>query len=99
MKLSLTLTIVNPSFQSVLSCFDDGAQFIDAWSVAKKRFKMLYRFVGGLASVFPETNQVECDVSILKFEEDEFSMNITELSLEGILHSKQFEKLTPFRLQ
>ena len=50
-------------------------------------------FCGGIASAFPGTATVEADFSIVKWEKDEFRMSLTNFSLEGILHSKQFEKL------
>ena len=75
-------------------CVDDGTDFTDAWRAVKGRFKALHRFCGGLASVFPETSQVESDFSVLKDEKDIFSAAITDLSLESVLRSKQFDMLS-----
>ena len=43
--------------------------------------------------VFPGTAQVESDLSTVKAEKTVFKNNLTDLSLEGILHSKQFDML------
>ncbi len=51
---------------------------------------MLREFSGGLATVFPNTASVESDFSVLKWEKDEYRQSLTDLSLEGILHSKQW---------
>ena len=55
-------------------------------------------FCGGIASAFPGTSTVESDFSIVKYEKDEYRMSLTDFSLEGILHSKQFEKLSEIPL-
>ena len=57
------------------------------------RLPLLNDFVGGLATVFPGTSSVESDFSILKWSKDEFSMSLTNFSLEGVLHAKQFSIL------
>jgi hypothetical protein len=57
------------------------------------RFKLLEKFCGGIACVFPGTAQVESDFSIVKLEKDDFRMSLTDLSLEGVLHAKQHEYL------
>jgi len=59
----------------------------------KGRFKYLLRFCGGVASVFPESSQVESDFSILKGEKTMFKKVLVDLSLVGILHAKQFDVL------
>ena len=40
-------------------------------------------------SVFPGTSQVESDFSIIKIEKDDFRIFLTDLSIKGILCSKQ----------
>ena len=82
-----------PSLHALLSSCKDDVPFNDGWSAVKGRFESLHAFVGGIASVFPATAQVESDFSIVKAEKDDFRMAITDLSLEGILHSKQFSML------
>ncbi|RHY88146.1 hypothetical protein DYB37_013566 [Aphanomyces astaci] len=46
-----------------------------------------------MASVFANTTSVESDFSILKWEKDEFRMNLLDLSLDGIFQAKQFKLL------
>ena len=57
------------------------------------RFKNLEMFCGGLASTFPATSSVESDFSILKWEKDIHRMSLTEFSLEGVMHARQFKRL------
>jgi hypothetical protein len=53
----------------------------------------LKRFCGGLASVFPGTATVESDFSLSNWEKDDYCASLTDFSLEGILHSKQYFEL------
>ncbi len=53
----------------------------------------MQRFCGGLATVFPGTSQVESDSSIIKDEKNVLGQAVTDLSLEGVLQAKQFDKL------
>ena len=48
-------------------------------------------FVGGLATIFPNTAVVESDFSILGWEIDEYSKVLTDLTSEGAMHCKRFE--------
>ena len=59
----------------------------------KDSFKHLLRFCGGVASVFPGTSQIESDFSIVKGKKTMFKKALVDLSLEGILHAKQFDEL------
>lgn len=61
-----------PALRSALDACKDGVSFAEGWSVVKGRFESLHRFVGGIASVFPGTSQVESDFSIVKAEKDIF---------------------------
>jgi hypothetical protein len=82
-----------PSLKSSMDAMDSSASFDDSWKLVHNRFKLLEKFCGGIASVFPGTAQVESDFSIVKLEKDDFRMSITDLSLEGVLHAKQHEYL------
>ena len=53
----------------------------------------LLRFAAGLATVMPGTATVEADFSIINYERDSYRSALTNFSLEGILHSRQLEKL------
>ena len=59
----------------------------------KGRFDSLKHFVGGITSVFPGTAQVESNFSIIKIEKDNFQIFLTDLSIKGILCSKQYAML------
>ena len=50
-------------------------------------------FSGGLATVFPGTAVVESDFSVLKYEKNSFRTSLLDLTLEGIMHSKQYGAL------
>jgi len=71
----------------------DLSNFKECWAPLFKRFTKLHNFVGGFATVFPGTSSVESDFSQLKWSKDANSSSLTDFSLEGILHSKQFFEL------
>ena len=64
-----------------------------AWEVLKGRFGILRDFCGGIATVFANTASVESDFSVLGWERDKFRLSMTDLSLEGVLHCKQYDSL------
>ena len=70
--------------------------FQDAWSIVEDRFEILMDFCGGIATIFPNTASVESDFSILGWEKDKFRLSLTDISLEGIMHCKQYEILSLF---
>ena len=76
---------------------DSKTDFNASWSILNGRFRKLEQFCGGLASVFPGTAQVESDFSIVKYKKDEHWACLTDLSLEGILHSKEYKKIECIR--
>ena len=79
--------------KDLLESFDDSTPFQVAWHSLTGRFPRLYNFVGGLATIFPTTATVESDFSVFKWEKDEYRQNLLDVSLEGVMHSKQYEKL------
>ena len=58
------------------------------------RFEILRDFCGGIATVFLNTASVEYGFSILGWEKDKYRLSITDLSLEGIMHCKQYDVLS-----
>ena len=68
--------------------------FEDGWAIVGNRFTMLQDFCEGIATAFPNTAAVESDFSVLGWEKDEYRLKLSDLSLEGILQSKQFYLLT-----
>jgi hypothetical protein len=67
--------------------------FVEGWGPTHDRFSMLQTFCGGLASAFPNTATVESDFSAIGWEKNVSRGDLTDFSLEGILHSKQFKDL------
>ena len=55
-----------------------------------KDFETLWEYASGLATIFPNTATVESDFSVVKGEMDDTRTLLTSVSLEGILHSKDF---------
>ena len=70
--------------------------FEEAWTIVEGRFEILMDFCGGIATIFPNTASVESDFSILGWEKDKFRLSLTDISLEGIMHCKQYEILSLF---
>ena len=88
-----TAYIIEEALKEQIDAGGENESFEAAWEPIRKRFPTLNEFAGGLATVFPGTSNVESDFSILKWSKDEFSMALTDFSLEGVLHAKQFERL------
>ncbi len=53
----------------------------------------MLRFAAGLANVMPRTSTVEVDFLTINYEKDDHRSALTSFSLEGILHTRQLEKL------
>ncbi|RHY03788.1 hypothetical protein DYB25_009113 [Aphanomyces astaci] len=81
--------------KAIIDAHSNKTNFNDGWySFDRARFSQLHRLCSGMASVFAKTtSKVESDFSILKWEKDEFRMNLLDLSLEGIFQAKQFKLL------
>ncbi len=68
---------------------DRRSSFKDKWKSFQASYPKLVECCGDLASVFPGTSTVESDFSLIGWEKDENRFNLTDFSLEGILHAKQ----------
>jgi hypothetical protein len=79
--------------KSCIDSFYDSAAYHDAWICLQNTYPLLERFVGGLATIFPCTSTVESDFSVVKYEENMNRMSLTDASLEGILHAKQYRRM------
>jgi hypothetical protein len=62
-----------------------------SWAVCQNRFIRLQEFCGGLPTVFPGTAVVESDFSVVNYEKSANRQSLSDISLEGILHAKQFD--------
>ena len=60
------------------------------WLPTNNHFPWLQSFCGGLASGFLNTATVEPDFSIIGWEKSDDRHDLTDFSLEGILHVKQY---------
>ena len=81
-------------FQHIINLTKPKTKFEDAWKPFNSRFPKLVCFLGGLGTVFPGTSLVEANFSVLKWTKDEFNTSFTDFSLEGVLHAKQFAKIS-----
>ena len=79
-----------PDAESSIESFDEGVAYRDNWNGLHNTYLLLERFVGGLAIIFPGTSTVESDFLVVKYEKNRNHMSLSDESLEGILHAKQF---------
>ncbi len=79
-----------PDVKSSIDSFDNNAAYRDAWIGLHNTYPLLEKFVGGLATIFPDTSTIEGDFSVMKYEKNKNRMNLIDASLEGILHAKQY---------
>ncbi len=81
------------AFKNALENCGAATGFKEGWLLTGGRFPELQDFCGGLATVFPGTATVESDFSVLKYAKNDYRTALTDFSLEGILHAKQFRML------
>jgi len=67
--------------------------FSDTWACTNNRFPSLQKFCSGLASAFPNMATVKSNFSVIGWEKDACRTSLTDFSLEGILHAKQYQFL------
>ena len=60
----------------------------------QENFEHLKKFCGGLATAFPDMSSVESDILIVNWEKNDCWISLTDISLEGIFHCKQFDKIS-----
>jgi hypothetical protein len=82
-----------PLLKQMLEKCNSTASFDEGWSYMANRFDHLKEFCGGLATAFPGTSSVERDFLIVYWEKDDCRISLTDISLEGIFHSEQFDKI------
>jgi hypothetical protein len=68
-------------------------EFSVAWSGVGSRFSELQTFAAGIATIMPTTSRVEGDFSLMNYRRNEYCANLTDISLEGVMHSKQYPDL------
>jgi hypothetical protein len=74
-----------PDVKSSLDSFDDSAAYRDAWIGLQNTYPS--------GTIFPGTSTVESDFSVVKYEKNKNRMSLTDASLEGILHAKQYRRM------
>jgi len=67
--------------------------FNEAWDGLPAIFLPLRNFFAGFATVFPNTATIESDFSILSYEKGDYRQSLTDISIGGIMHSKQCEEI------
>ena len=75
---------------------DARLDFEKAWKAVDELggdAELLKKFCGGMAVAFPNTATMEADFSDVRWERNEYMGGLTDFSLEGCLHSKQFQDL------
>ena len=72
--------------------------FKDAWAGQQARFMPLFKFCGGIASVFPGTATVESDFSVLRREKNVFRQNLTDFGLASVMHARQYDRLCQLQM-
>ena len=83
----------NQAFQKAVDATENAKTFSEAWRGFYKEFRSLATFAIGLASIFPGTSAVESDFSVIGIEKDAHRKRLANLSLEGILQTKQRSEL------
>jgi hypothetical protein len=83
--------------KSLLQAAASRNGFMAAWKPVGSRFEHLRLFAGGIATLFQGSSSVESDLSIIKYETDDYRSRMENLSVEGTLHAKQREPLIHLR--
>ena len=78
---------------SSLLTVEQRKEFSTAWKPVGLRFPTLQNFCCGIATVIPTTSCVEGDFSLMHYRKDDHCARLSEFSLEGCLHAKQFQSL------
>jgi hypothetical protein len=77
--------------RSMLDEIDDFIGFCEGWVPIRNRFDKLCTFAGGIAFVYPDSTRVESDFSVIRWDKDECRTSLADLSLEGIMRTKQLK--------
>ena len=70
--------------------YQKKGSFKACWDSLTNSYDYLRCFCGGLATVFASTATVESDFSLIRYEADDGTRNLSKLSLAGLLHAKQW---------
>ena len=79
-----------PHTQTIIDNQNHTTFFNEGWdALGADHFGALQMFCGGLGSAFANAARIESDFNILKWEKDDFWQSMMDLTLEGILQTKQ----------
>jgi hypothetical protein len=67
--------------------------FSKSWSPCGPRFKELWLFAAGLATVMPTTSRVKGDFSLMSYRRKIYASGLTDFALEGSIYAKQYDDL------
>lgn len=82
------------ALKRIIDSQDEHTSFSTGWGGGLcAKFPLLCEFGGGLASIYPGTSRVESDFSVLGWEKDTHRAALMDISLEGIMHAKQWQAL------
>jgi hypothetical protein len=82
------------SLKNILDECDHKTTFCKSWDIVHVCFKQLEYFCSGLATVFPGTANIYSNFLILKWEKDDGRTASINFLLEGILHAKQYDRMS-----
>lgn len=84
-------------FKKLVQDTSELKTFAEAWGWLYRQYPMLVAFAGGMATTFPGTSTIESNFSVIGWEKDEYRTTLSDLSLQGILHSKQKHEITSIK--
>jgi hypothetical protein len=73
--------------------------FRACWEPLNGYYPHLQHFSGGSCTVFPGSSTVESDISILKFEKYDHRTSLSDISIEGIFHTRRFEEVEQLQVE
>ena len=79
--------------KDIINQHDHKTMFNEAWDLMKGRYNSLRCFSAGLATSFANTTSVESDFSVLKWTKDSHRRSLTNLALEGVFASKDYDEI------
>jgi hypothetical protein len=79
--------------ESVDQSSDVDTTFEEGWELLGSQYPRLCQFCGDFATAFRNTATVESDFSVMGLEKASYWRSLTDFSLEGVLHAKQYEPL------
>jgi hypothetical protein len=86
-----------PVLKDDINSLPSSSSFKDGWSLLGARFPNLMEYCGVVAMLFPRTNTVKSNFSILRWEKDLFCKRLSNFGLKGVMQVKQFLFIEQFQ--